>query len=470
MLAFCGFETFREYSQEEDMSRLFGTDGVRGVANKELTPDLAYKLGRVGAFVLAEHEHHTPKIIVGCDTRISCNMLESALVAGICSVGASALVCGVVPTPAIAYLTRKYGCDAGVVISASHNPFEYNGIKFFSNLGHKLPDSIEDEIETIIHGGESKVPMPVGEGIGTRQYREEALMDYVDYVHSTLTTDLSGMKVAIDCANGACYEAAPALFEKIGVSFTMINASPNGININKDCGSTHTGQLCEIVKCGDFDLGIAFDGDADRMLVCDERGEMIDGDVIMAILAKDMKARGKLSGDTIAVTVMSNIGLDVFAKANGMKTAKTKVGDRYVLEEMLAEGYSIGGEQSGHVIMLEYNTTGDGLLNAVQFMQVIKNSQMPVSENAKIIDIYPQVLVNAHVSNKNKYGFLEVPEIAEMCKALENEFHGEGRVLIRPSGTEPLVRVMIEGKDQEFITEKANALAKLIEKKLLEEK
>ena len=452
------------------MSRLFGTDGVRGVANKELTPELAFKLGRVGAFVLSEEAAHSPKIIVGCDTRISCDMLEAALVSGICSVGATALVCGVVPTPAIAHLVKKYGCDAGVVISASHNPYEYNGIKFFSSLGHKLPDSTEDRIEEIIHGEEYTVPSPIGNGVGNRVLCEQALDDYVAFVESTVTTQLKGMKIAIDCANGASFEAAPRLFERLGVECHVINHQPNGVNINKDCGSTHMERLCEIVKTGDFDLGIAFDGDADRMLACDENGEMIDGDVIMAIVALDLKLQGKLKDDTIVVTVMSNIGLDVFARENGMKTVKTKVGDRYVLEKMLNEGYSIGGEQSGHIILLEHNTTGDGLLNAVQLLQVLKRSGKTISENALIIQIYPQVLVNARVSNKKKYGYLEVPEIAEMCKALETEFHGEGRVLIRPSGTEPLVRVMIEGKDQDFITLKATELAKLIETKLMEEK
>jgi len=452
------------------MSRLFGTDGVRGIANKELTPELAFKLGRTGAWVLAKETQHTPKIIVGCDTRISCDMLESALVAGICSVGASALVCGVVPTPAIAYLVKQYGCDAGVVISASHNPYEYNGIKFFSNEGHKLPDAIEDEIEEIIHGGEYTVPSPTGAGIGNRIVCEEALEDYVRFIQSTITTDIRGMKLVIDCANGAASAAAPILFERLGVDFVVISNEPDGININKDCGSTHMQHLCDLVETGGFDLGLAFDGDADRMLACDANGNLIDGDVLMAIVAKDLKAQGKLHDDTIVVTVMSNIGLDVFAKANGMKTVKTKVGDRYVLEEMLCEGYSIGGEQSGHIILLEHNTTGDGLLNAVQLLQVIKRSGQSLAENAKIIQIYPQVLVNAKVSNKNKYGYLEVPEIAEMCKSLEDEFHGEGRVLIRPSGTEPLVRVMIEGKDQAFITAKATELAKLIEKKLWEEK
>ncbi|MEI6132511.1 MAG: phosphoglucosamine mutase [Bacillota bacterium] len=448
------------------MSRLFGTDGVRGVANKELTPELAFKLGRTGAWVLAQETKHTPKIIVGCDTRISCDMLESALVAGICSVGATAMVCGVVPTPAIAYLVKKYGCDAGVVISASHNPYDYNGIKFFSSEGHKLPDSIENEIEETIHGGEFKVPSPTGAGIGVKIICEDALVDYVDFVQSTIITDLRGMKVALDCANGAVSEAAPMLFERLGISTTVLSNSPNGTNINDNCGSTHMQTLCETVKNGDFDLGIAFDGDADRMLACDANGAMIDGDVLMAIVAKDLKERGMLKLDTIVVTVMSNIGLDVFAKENGIKTVKTKVGDRYVLEEMLCEGYSIGGEQSGHIILLDHNTTGDGLLNCVALLQVIKRSGISLSENAKIIQIYPQVLVNAKVSNKIKYGYLEVPEIAEMCKQLEEEFHGEGRVLIRPSGTEPLVRVMIEGKDQEFITSKATELAVLIEKHL----
>jgi len=333
-----------------------------------------------------------------------------------------------------------------------------------------LPDSTEDRIEEIIHGEEYTVPSPIGNGVGNRVLCEQALDDYVAFVESTVTTQLKGMKIAIDCANGASFEAAPRLFERLGVECHVINHQPNGVNINKDCGSTHMERLCEIVKTGDFDLGIAFDGDADRMLACDENGEMIDGDVIMAIVALDLKLQGKLKDDTIVVTVMSNIGLDVFARENGMKTVKTKVGDRYVLEKMLNEGYSIGGEQSGHIILLEHNTTGDGLLNAVQLLQVLKRSGKTISENALIIQIYPQVLVNARVSNKKKYGYLEVPEIAEMCKALETEFHGEGRVLIRPSGTEPLVRVMIEGKDQDFITSKATELAKLIETMLMEEK
>lgn len=448
------------------MGRLFGTDGVRGVANIELTADLAYKLGQAGAYVLTGELKHTPKIIVGMDTRISGDMLEAALVAGICSVGAEVVCLGIMPTPAVAYLTRLYNADAGVVISASHNPFEFNGIKFFNNKGYKLSDEIEEKIEAIILDNTVELPRPSGKDIGKKLENESALDDYFSFIKNTLDGDLKGIKVVIDCANGAAYEVAPyALFE-LGADVTVINSEPDGININCDCGSTHLRQLQEAVKEAGADVGLAFDGDADRVLAVDENGNPVDGDQIMAIIGLELKKKGKLAKNTIVATVMSNLGFDMMAKQEGINLAKTKVGDRYVLEEMLDKGYVLGGEQSGHVIFLEHNTTGDGLLTGVHLLNAVKSTGKKLSELAQVMQILPQVLKNAKVSNDKKNSYLGDEVIAASCKALEDEFHGEGRVLIRPSGTEPLVRVMIEGKDQKYITQKAIELVKLIEERL----
>ncbi len=448
------------------MGRLFGTDGVRGIANKELTADLAFKLGQAGAFVLTAETKHTPKILVGMDTRISGQMLESALAAGICSVGAHAECVGVIPTPGIAYLTRKYKADAGVVISASHNPFEFNGIKFFNSNGYKLSDKIEERIEAIILDNAEELPSPTGDEIGSRIFVESALDDYEDFMKSTMSTSLKGIKVALDCGNGAAYKIAPKTLSDLGAEVLVINDTPNGININKGCGSTHLEQLQSFVKENSADLGLAFDGDADRVLAIDENGKVVDGDQIMSIIGLELKTRGKLPKDTIVATVMSNLGLDIMAKREGLNIVKTKVGDRYVLEEMIKDGYVLGGEQSGHVIFLQHNTTGDGLLTGLQLLQVMKQSGQKLSELTSVMQIFPQVLKNAKVKNEKKYVFMEDEYIAKLCKNLEDEFHGEGRVLIRPSGTEPLVRVMIEGKDQNYITNKAAELASVIEKRL----
>lgn len=448
------------------MGRLFGTDGVRGIANLELTAELAYKLGQAGAYVLTAETKHTPKILVGMDTRISGDMLEAALVAGICSVGAEAVCLGIIPTPAVAYLTRLYKADAGVVISASHNPFEFNGIKFFNNNGYKLPDSIEERIEAIILDKAENVPMPLGTEIGHKSENEDALEDYISFVKSTIKGDLKGLKIAIDCANGAAYEAAPIALFELGAEVCVINNEPDGININCKCGSTHLGELQEFVIEREADIGLAFDGDADRVLVVDEKGNTVDGDQIMAIIGLELAKTGKLAKDTIVATVMSNLGFDIMAKREGLNIVKTKVGDRYVLEEMLDKGFILGGEQSGHVIFLEHNTTGDGLLTALHLLYTLKRSGKKLSELTSIMQILPQVLKNARVKNENKYKYLEDELIAKMCKELETEFHGEGRVLIRPSGTEPLVRVMIEGKDQQYITGRAIELAKVIEERL----
>lgn len=448
------------------MARLFGTDGVRGVANTELSAELVYKLGQAGAYVLTSETNRTPKILVGMDTRISGGMLESALVAGICSVGAEAVCLGVVPTPAVAYLTRHYKADAGVVISASHNPFEFNGIKFFDSNGYKLPDATEDKIEEIARNGFDNTQLPYGAGVGRRKTAGNTLRDYVDFLKSTIDHDLKGLKIALDCANGASYQAAPMLFEELGAQVFPINNSPDGLNINRDCGSTHMSQLMEHVrKCG-ADVGLAFDGDADRVLAVDENGELVDGDKILAVIGLELKKTGQLAHDTIVATVMSNLGLDIMAGENGLKLVKTKVGDRYVLEEMLDKGYILGGEQSGHIIFLKHNTTGDGLLTALQLLNVMKTTGRKLSDLAGVMQVLPQVLENAKVRNENKHRYMEDELVAKLCCELEDEFRGEGRVLIRPSGTEPLVRVMIEGKDRDYIAKRASELVAVIEERL----
>ena len=447
------------------MSRMFGTDGVRGIANTELTADLAYALGRAGAFVLTEGTHK-PKILVAKDTRISGDMLEAALVAGILSVGAEAVILGVVPTPAVAHLTRKYNADAGVMISASHNPVEYNGIKFFDGRGYKLSDELEDQIQAVIEGNFADVPSPVGGAVGRSYTEETALREYIDYVIGTIKTDLKGLRVALDCANGAAYKAAVKAFRALGARVYVINDNPDGNNINENCGSTHMEELMDYVVRKNCDIGFAFDGDADRCLAVDEKGNMINGDFLLTICAKALKAAGKLNDDTLVVTVMSNLGLDIAAKREGINLVKTKVGDRYVLEEMLKENYILGGEQSGHIIFLDHNTTGDGLVTALQIAAILKESGKTFSELAGVMKELPQVLVNAKVQNEKKNIYLEDAEIIEAIKAVEAKLNGVGRVLIRPSGTEPLVRVMLEGENQEEINEMANSLVDLILSKI----
>lgn len=446
------------------MSRMFGTDGVRGIANKELTAEIAYSLGRAGAFVLTEGAHK-PKILVGMDTRISGDMLEAALVAGILSVGAEAVRVGVVPTPAIAYLTRKYGADAGVMISASHNPVEYNGIKFFNSKGLKLSDELEDKIQSVIESDFEGVPLPIGGDLGRKVTEESALEDYIEFAKSTIDGDLKGLKVALDCANGASYKAAVETFRQLGAEVVVINNDPDGVNINKNCGSTHPEELMDYVVRKGCDLGLAFDGDADRCLAVDEKGNLINGDFIMAICGKFLKEKGKLDKDVVVVTVMSNLGLDIALRKESISTVKTKVGDRYVLEEMLKEGYKLGGEQSGHVIFLDYNTTGDGLVTGLQIATIVKNSDKKLSELAAMMTELPQILVNAKVPNDKKDIHEKDEEIINEINKIEERLHGCGRVLIRPSGTEPLVRVMLEGEVQSELDEMAHSLAKLIEEK-----
>lgn len=446
------------------MGRMFGTDGVRGVANTELTARTAYDLGRAGAHVLTEAAHK-PKILVAKDTRISGDMLESALIAGILSVGAEAVVLGVVPTPAVAYLTRKYGADAGVMISASHNPVEYNGIKFFDDKGYKLSDDLEDEIQKVIESDFEGVPSPVGTDLGRETIEVSALDDYIEFAKETIPYNLKGLKIALDCANGASYKSSVKAFRELGADVFVINDNPDGTNINENCGSTHPEELMDYVIKKGCDLGFAFDGDADRCLAINEKGQLINGDFILMLCAKYLKEIGKLRDDTLVVTVMSNLGLDIACKKEGINLVKTSVGDRYVLEEMVKDKYVLGGEQSGHVIFLDFNSTGDGLVTALQIASIVKKKEKALSELCSIMKELPQVLANATIPNDKKDLYLTDDEIQNEIKKIEDALHGVGRVLIRPSGTEPLVRVMLEGEDQAEIDKMAHDLANLIEKK-----
>lgn len=449
------------------MGRMFGTDGVRGVAGSELTIELATRLGQAGAYVLTKEQEHQPTIIVGCDTRISGGMLANALMAGICSVGANAIYVGVIPTPAIAYLTRKHKVDAGVVISASHNPMEFNGIKFFNGDGYKLSDDLENEIEDLIKNNMKDVVLPIGSGIGRIDYRFDIRDEYVEFMKKTVPIDLHGMKIVIDCAEGASHYTSVKTLQDLGADLVAIHTNPDGTNINANCGSTHMEELQARVVYEKADVGLAFDGDADRMLAVDESGRIVDGDQLMAICGNYMKENGTLKSNTIVVTVMSNLGFTLMGEKKNIHIEKTKVGDRYVLENMLANGYNIGGEQSGHIIFLDDNTTGDGLLSALRLLQVMSSTGKKLSELAQVMEILPQALINAKVPNHKKDKYMEYSEIAEAIEAVEKKFNGEGRVLIRPSGTEPLVRVMIEGKDQKVIDEEAKKLAELITKIML---
>ena len=449
------------------MARLFGTDGVRGVANDELTPLLAMQLGQAGAYVLTKETKHKPTIMVGCDTRISGDMLANALMAGVCSVGANAVYVGVVPTPAVAYLTRKYKVDAGVVISASHNPVEFNGIKFFDGNGYKLPDAMEDEIEALINSNMDGVNFPTGSGVGKIKYRTDACEEYINHSIRSVNVDLSGLKIVVDCAEGASYYTSVEALKELGANVVAIHNMPDGTNINANCGSTHMQELCARVVYEKANIGLAFDGDADRMLAVDENGKLVDGDQIMSIIGNFMKEQGTLKKDMIVVTVMSNLGMTLMAQERGITLEQTKVGDRYVLERMQEIGANLGGEQSGHIIMLDRNTTGDGLLSALLLLEVLVKTGKPLSELASIMDVLPQALVNAKVPNHKKDRYMEYPEIAEAIEKLNEKFAGEGRVLIRPSGTEPKVRVMIEGKDQALIETEAKKLAELIQNTML---
>ena len=453
------------------MRKYFGTDGIRRIANTELTPGLVYKVAKAGAYVLSKHTDHTPTILIGRDTRISGTLIESAMTAGFLSYGANVKLLGVIPTPAIAYLTRKLKADAGVVISASHNTYEFNGIKYFSNKGTKIPDSLEEEIEEVMDSGKIEELTAVSNKIGVSEDRKDLLDEYVYFFRKNFddkfdSFDMKNFVVGIDTANGATSVVAEKVFKALKIPCKIINNTPDGININNNCGSTHLEMLKKYVVDNKLSLGIAYDGDGDRCLTVDENGDTIDGDKIMAIISNYLRKQGKLEKDTIVATVMSNLGLHKYARDNGLELLQTKVGDRYVLEEMLKDGFNLGGEQSGHVIMLDYNPTGDGILTSLMLIQAILEEGKSASEVASIIKLYPQVLINAKVCDSKKYDFDKNEKIKNAIEKLEREFAGNGRVLIRPSGTEPLVRVMIEGENQEEITKKAKKMVELIEEEL----
>lgn len=453
------------------MRKYFGTDGIRRIANTELSPELVYKVAKAGAYVLSKHTDHAPTILIGRDTRISGSLIESAMVAGFLSYGANVKILGVMPTPAVAYLTRRFKADASVVISASHNTYEFNGVKYFSNKGMKIPDELEEEIEEVMDSGKIDELTAVNDKIGVSEIRTDLLEEYVYFFRKNFEEELENLDkenfvIAVDTANGATSIVADKVFTVLGIKHHIINDSPNGININEGCGSTHLEMLKQYVIDKKCNLGIAYDGDGDRCLAVDENGNEIDGDKIIAIISQYLKSKEKLNKDTIVATVMSNLGLNKYAKQNGLTFVQTKVGDRYVLEEMLKNGYNLGGEQSGHVICLDYNPTGDGILTSLMIIKAILEQGKKASEVASIMKAYPQVLINAKVLSDKKYDFDKDEEIKSAIEKLNKEFDGNGRVLIRASGTEPLVRVMIEGEDQEYIKAKAEKLAKLIEKKL----
>ncbi len=449
------------------MGRLFGTDGARGVANSELTCELAMKIGRAAAMVLTESCAHKPKVLIGMDTRASSHMLAAAIGAGLCSVGADVLIIDVVPTPAVAFLVKEYDYDAGVMISASHNPCEYNGIKIFQGNGYKLPDELENEIEEIILDETKLPPVVLGGDVGKISFSSKAVDDYIFHLAMTADGDFKGMKIALDCANGSASVTARALFTRLGAKCFIINETPNGTNINENCGSTHLEQLQKFVVENKCDIGFAFDGDADRLLVVDENGEVVDGDKIIAVCSKFMKENNKLKNNTAVVTVMSNMGFFKFCEKNDINCVKTKVGDRYVLEEMVKNGYVIGGEQSGHIIFLDHATTGDGQMSAIQVLNVLKSTGKKISELASEMQVYPQVLINVRVSNFGKARLDKDEEVQLAIREASEELGDTGRVLVRVSGTEPLVRVMLEGEDYNQIKSLAESIAKVIEERLV---
>ena len=449
------------------MGRLFGTDGARGVANTEISCELAMNIGKAVAMVLTDTQKKRPRVLIGTDTRISKDMLEAAIACGLCSVGADVMTLGVVPTPAVAYLVNRYQYDAAVMISASHNPCEYNGIKIFKSDGYKLPDAIEDEIEAIILDEAAVPPLKIGGEVGRIRTCDNTVRDYIEHLKSTVDCRFDGMEIALDCANGAASISALKLFTDLGAKVHLLSALPDGVNINDHCGSTDLTALKRYVKENRLPVGFAFDGDADRMLAVDENGDVVDGDRIIAICASQMKREGRLKGNTAVVTVMTNMGFYKFCEQEGIDYTATKVGDRYVLEEMLKDGYSIGGEQSGHVIFLDYATTGDGQLTALQVLSVMKKTGKPLSELASIMTVYPQVMINVRVSKMGKARFHDDADIADAIRQAEAQLGDSGRVLVRVSGTEPLVRVMLEGKDEQQIDTLANEIAAVVREKLI---
>jgi len=444
------------------MGRLFGTDGVRGIANTELSCERAMAIGRAAAAVLSEGCRRRPVFVVGMDPRASSEMLASAVMAGICSYGADAIALGVVPTPAVAYLVEKYKADAGVMISASHNGAEFNGIKIFSGDGYKLPDLLEERIEAIVLDDAQTPPLPTGGGVGRISTAPGACRDYIQHVKSTVPFSLDGLHIAVDCANGSASATAKELFEALGARVEMLFCAPDGVNINEKCGSTHLGALAAFVREKGLDCGVAFDGDGDRCLLVDEAGSTVDGDMIMSICAMDLKERGRLHHNTVVGTIMTNFGFGKFCEENGIRFAATKVGDRFVLEEMLLEDYSFGGEQSGHVIFRDFATTGDGQLTAAQLLSIMRRREMPLSRLNTLMRQYPQIILNIPVTAEGKLRFYTDGEIRDSIEHAKAQLGESGRVVVRPSGTEPLIRVMAEGEDETEIKEAAESVAAVI--------
>lgn len=445
------------------MGRLFGTDGARGIANSELTCELATNIGRAAAYVLTEKTTEKPKVLIGKDTRVSSNMLEMALAAGLCSVGADVVLVGFVPTPAIAFLVKDREADAGIMISASHNPCEYNGIKIFDGNGYKLPDALEEEIEALVLDDMSPIKFPVGGEVGSVFLRHDYVDLYIDHLVKSVDTDLSGLKIAIDCANGCASYTAEKLFTRLGATVHMMHCNPNGVNINARCGSTHMEDITDYINGHDMDLGLAFDGDSDRCLAVDENGKLIDGDRMIAVFALDMKNKGILNDDTAVVTVMTNLGFKQFAERNGINVLETKVGDRYVLEEMLKNDYQIGGEQSGHIIFKNFATTGDGQLSGAMLAAILAKTGKPASEIASVMTVLPQTLVNIKASPELKEKLNTDSDIKAAIENVKKELGKSGRILVRASGTEPLIRVMLEGENIAGIKRLAREVAAVIE-------
>ncbi len=447
------------------MGRLFGTDGARGIANSELTCEMAMNIGRAAAFVLTRENVKHPKVLIGKDTRASSNMLEMALAAGLCSVGADVVLAGFIPTPAVAYLISDCGADAGVMISASHNPCEYNGIKLFNNSGYKLPDSIEEEIESLVLDDMSPIKFPTGGDVGNVFIRHDYVDKYIDHIVDSTDVRLEGLKIALDCSNGSASYTAQRIFKALGAELHIMHANPDGENINANCGSTHMDGLIDYVNAYGMDLGLAFDGDSDRCLAVDEKGNLIDGDRLIAVFAKSLKEQGRLKGNTAVVTVMTNIGFKQFAKENGINIAETGVGDRYVLEEMLKNDFVIGGEQSGHIIFKDFATTGDGQLTGVQFASIMARTGKTASELASVMQVFPQTMINVSASAELKALLKTDEDIKNAISSVSSKLGEDGRILVRASGTEPLIRVMLEGKNIKEIAALAEEVAEVIKSK-----
>lgn len=453
------------------MRKYFGTDGIRRIANTELTPELVYKVAKAGACVLSKHSQNVPTILIGRDTRLSGTLIESAMTAGFLSYGANVISLGVIPTPGVAYLTKKLKADASVVISASHNTYEFNGIKYFSNKGMKIPDELEEEIEEILDSGKIDNLTAHPSKIGVAENRQDLVEEYIYFLRKSFEENIEthlkdDFCVALDVANGATYKVAEKVFTKLGIKFSIMNNKPDGININENCGSTHLEGLRKYVVENKCSLGIAYDGDGDRCLAIDENGNEIDGDTILAVFSKYLKEKEKLSNNTVVATIMSNLGLNKFAEENDIEIKQTKVGDRYVLEEMLKNSYNIGGEQSGHIIMLDYNPTGDGILTSLMLIQIILEKGLKASKICNIIKKYPQAQINVKVNNDKKMMYKEDKDIMEQIEQLSKRLGNNGRVIIRPSGTEPLIRIMVEGQKQEEIETEVKQIADLIKNKL----